>query len=315
MAKFGSKAKAKAKAEEKPEIKEEEGEVEETTELVVTDGRSFDVLASGDSVFTNQLTADMDPEERKAKVREVLSATETMADRLNLVQGELLYEVTKNQYWKDWTFQDDEGEERPFSDFKEYCEGECGISQRKGRYLVSIYEKFVKDLDLPKEILMDLEWSKAKELISIINAENWKDLLDETADMSVRQVKELVASRKPTTEGKPGKEGDVPEVTKPVTFKLAPEQLENVTNALKIAEGMSGSDKRGNQLDLICSDFVGTSAGASGVEGGLAKLDIIIKNVERAFGVKLEVTEVDEERYSELEGEEAEEGEPVAAAT
>ena len=124
--KFGKKrTKPEEKSEVKPEVVEkettEEGTEEETTELVVMDGRSFEVLAAtGDSVFTNALTVGMDPEERKEKVREVLQKAEQFADRLNLVQGELLYEVTNNQYWKDWKFEDKKEETRAFTDFKEY---------------------------------------------------------------------------------------------------------------------------------------------------------------------------------------------------
>jgi len=274
--------------------------VEGGTELVKITGVSSEVLGSeAGGTFLPQLSEDMPLDQRKEVIRTSMKKAILVDDRLGLVQGELLYEVAKNGYWKEWTFTDaSTGEIRNFKTFDEYVEVELDMKRRKAFYLISIYEKFVVELSLPVEILQSLEWSKAKELIPVINAENWTELLDRIKDMSVKQVIEMAAELKGAKAGtRADKE---PTTTVTLSFKLHPEQAENVTNALKVAETMTGSDKPGNQLDLICTDFVAGAVGA-GLEGALGKLDVVIANVERAFGVKLEVKEVDAARFAKSE--------------
>lgn len=291
-----------------------------TTELVVVEGRLVDAFneSMAGGTFVPALRKDMPLAQRKDAVRQVLTATRQVDDRLNLMQGEMLFEVSRNSYWKDWTFTDDSGETRPFANFEEYLNSELDMQRRKAFYLIGIYDKFVVELNLPKEILMSLEWSKAKEVTGVINAENWADIIDKMKTLSVRQLKDWVKALKkpatPATAGAaPGAEGGAapgtegtgttadsePDVSERITFKLTAEQLANVKSALSVAESMGAGDKPGNQLDLICSNFVASAVGV-GVEGALATLDVLIKSIERSFGVSLELKGIDEARYAEL---------------
>lgn len=271
-------------------------------EPVVTTGLSLEIFKEGASHFVPALQKDMPLAERKVAVREVIRQSIQIDDKLQLVNGEMLYEVSKNKYWNEWEFADPKtGETRKFASFDEYCEVELDMKRRKAYYLMSIYEKYVVELKLPNDILKDMEWSKAKELVSVITEDNWPDLIDKIGKMSVPEVKELVRTMKAAgTDGTSGATTPAePDTTVRMAFKLHPDQAENVKAALAIAESMSGSDKPGNQLDLICSDFLASAVG-SGVEGALAKLEVVIKNVERAFGVTLELKGVDEARYAKL---------------
>jgi len=63
---------------------------------------------------------------------------------------------------------------------------------------------------------------------------------------------------------------------------------------------ISGSEKPSHNIDLICTDFL-SSTDAIGVEGALIKLDVAKQSLERAFGVKLEIKEMDEERFAKIE--------------
>jgi len=285
----------------KKEVKEEiVAPVEEKKELVVTKGIGaslFDEVSSG--LFV-PIRDDLPAEQRRDAVREVLRQAVNADEKLSLVKGEMLFEASENAYWKEWTFKpQDEDSERPYASFEEYCENEIGLKKRSGQYLISIYKKFVVELELPKSVLKDMEWAKAKELVSIITAENAADYLDKISGMSLVQVKEFVGAKKRELKGEPGTsaEHEPGEAKKKIMFNLNPDQLENVEGALSIAENLlGGSEDRAKQLDMICAEFKAGTVGM-GVEGALTKLDIIMKDIERAFGVKLDVKELVDDRY------------------
>lgn len=261
-----------------------------TTELILTKGTGLEVWQETNTVFTN-LQTGMSPVERRDTVRQVMATAINVDDRLNLVSGELLYEVIQNKYWKDWDFKS----------FADYCEAELNMRERKAKYLISIYDKFVIELDLPKDILLDLQWSKAKELVSVITEDNWPDLLDGLNEMTVREVKEKVRLLK----GKSAPKDADDDITERLTFNLSKEQADNIRAALAQAGSMSGSDKTGNQLDLICSDFLAGAAG-EGLSGAIERLDHHLNALGRVYGVKIKVEDVDPERYAELfDGEKA----------
>mgnify|MGYP003627560996 CR=1 FL=1 len=264
------------------------------TDLIVSTGRGLEVWKETNTVFTN-LQEGLAPEDRKSQVRQTMAAAIGIDDRLNLVSGELLYEVAMNEYWRDWDF----------DTFAEYCESELNMRDRKAKYLISIYKKFVIELNLPKEILLDLQWSKAKELISVITEDNWPDLISDLNEMSVKEVKYMVKEMKGGDKLEDSSTSSE-DITERVVFNLSKEQAENISTALQLAGTMCGSDKTGNQLDLICSDFLASSAG-EGLSGAIDKLDFHIKSLSRTFGVEIKIETVDSERYSELlESEESE---------
>ena len=94
----------------------------------------------------------------------------------------------------------------------------------------------------------------------------------------------------------PGQEdGDGDDVDKPssLSFKLFPLQKKNVDTALEKAQEISGSDKSGNLLDLICTDYLATNAGVDSVQDMLRKQ-------EKNLGVRL--VAYDEEHKSVIYG-------------
>lgn len=290
-----------------------------TTELVVVSGRAAEVFANAASTFVPALRQGMSLVERRQAVRDVLKQVTTMDDRLNLVAGEMLYEVSENGYYKEWDTVDEvTGLARKFSTFEEYCETEHNLKKSKAHYLKRIYRKFVVELDLPADLLRDLEWSKAKELTDVITKENAVALFDKTKTMSVKQVKDMVAAMRGKPAAAPAAGAEAPaagaeaEVTVPVKFKLKAEQAENLNNALAVAKSMTGSEVPGNNLDLICTDFLAGASGP-GLSGALARLDVIVKNIERAFGVTLQIVGHDADRYAKLAADAAAAGTAPAA--
>jgi len=246
-----------------------------------------------DSVFVPLLKTDLTPAQRRDTVRDVIVQATAVEDRLQLVAGELLYEVHRNTYWKEWTHTDADGLERGYKDLGEYVETELGMKRRKAEYLIAIYAKFCVELDLPLDLLRELEWTKARELVKVITPENAEELLAKVKGMKVLEVKEMVRAMK----GKPAT-GGTEETTEQIILRLYPEQAEIFKAAVKIAEGMSGSEKIGNAVALIAADFVGSAAGST-PDAALVSLGVVVKGIERAYGVELEIKDVDKDRYAD----------------
>lgn len=274
---------------------------------VLASGRALEVFKEAGTMSVPQLSTSMSLEERRTAIRSIAQSTVAVDDKLNLVLGELLYEVSENSYHKVWT-NSETG--KPFETFDEYVQTELGIQKSKAHYLKKIYKVFVVDLDLPVDVLKGLEWSKAILLTDIITKENAAELLGKAKALSVSGVKAMVAGLKgkpapgTSTAGGASPASPADEGKVRMIFQLAPEQAENVRVALKAAETMSASDNPANNLDLICSDFNG-GLSSTGLAGVAANIDRIIKSVERSYGIRLEVKEMDKERYEKLKAAEA----------
>lgn len=267
----------------------------------VVSGKGIEVWTDAASTFVPTLKQDLTPAQRQEAVREVMQQSVKIDDRLNLVHGEMLYEVAENGYYKDWVNPETGNN---YSTFEEYTETELSMKKSKAHYLKKIYRVFVVELDLPLDDLRSLEWSKAKELTEVITKKNAKELLDKISGMSVKDVKELVGAMKgkPSATAAATSSAVAPAAKEEkirIPFVCAPEQADNITAALKIAQSMTGSDVPSNNLDLICTDFQAGAAGG-GLSGVASSLDRIVGDIERAYGVTIKVEGHDKERYDKL---------------
>ena len=278
--------------------------VEPGKQLVITDGRALSVWQGVASTFLPQLTEDLTQEERESRIRDFNRKAFTAQDYIDLAAGETLYEVRENKYWEhyesDFTTEDGSVVTRPFASFDEYAQVELDLKPRKAKYLTSIYEKFVVELQLPGEKLRGMNWSKAKEVIPVINKENADEWLDILQNKSLREIQGMVQAIKKPGGAAPGEGAGNPE-KETFRFQLQTEHAAICNKALEIAKGMGEIESSSDAFHLICTDFVGTSVG-TGTEAALADLDTIIQNVERAFGVVLKVESVDESRYGAATG-------------
>lgn len=215
--------------------------------------------------------------ERQDWVRDYSKKASLAGDRLGLYFGEILYEVKKKEYWKVWKF----------NSFDEYVEKEINICRRKSYYLIQIYEKFVIELECPLDSLLHIPWNKAKELVSVITKENADELLKDLDKKTFDEVKKM----KKKLSGSKSKDTSF----KRMSFSLTDDQFDNVEQALDIAGQMSGSDKTGHLLDMICADFLSSRIAEQelGAKSLLNDINVHIDNLERVFGVKVEVKELD----------------------
>jgi hypothetical protein len=299
-------------------------------EVTTVSGITFSLVGDVGASLPS-LSNDLPPAMRKQAIRSALSITTGVEDRLNLLKGELLHEVSALGYWAEWTLMDPlTGETRPYNSFEEFIESELGIKKRTAQYWMALYRTFVLKLNLPQEVLKTLEWSKAIQLLPVITPDNATELLDLIGVMTVSQVSRMVRNLKsggssmtPADAAAAGSgtvgvvaaaSGDTAPVVTGVSivdtasgkeefhklvFNLTADQLSNVKAGLAAAQTMTGSDKPGAQLDFIFTDFLGGAVGV-GTTGALLKLEAGIANLERAFSVKLRIDSADTDRLASL---------------
>lgn len=210
---------------------------------------------------------NLPPAQRIEAVREAISRLSQLENASHIITAELLTEVKENKYWEIWGYKN----------LNEYIETELGFTAVKGRYLIKVYTKFHKELGLEKEELRRYEWSKLAVISKIATPTNYKNLLQKTKDMSIRELTEYI---------KDMKEEEKTEEFKKIIFKVNEEQLETINVALQEAQKITGSDKGGNLLELICAEFISHRIDNESIYDYLQK---IIKTIEANVGVKLAV--------------------------
>jgi len=269
------------------------------TDNTIVEGASLEIFRqkTGTSLLP-QLREDMTPEVRQETVREIITKTSSVQGMANFILAESIYEVYSKEYWKDWVSSDGE----VYKSFEDYAQDEAGLERRKAYYFKQLYEKYCIELDLgvDSEYLKHLEWSKASALVTVINLGNYQELLNKIKGMSLTEIKNMVREMK-IKDLEPEEGEEKPTITPEkredfvkMKFNMSDSQAETVEMALEIAENLSGSNKEGNLLSLICSDF----AACSPVTPSMArdKLAAMLQNIEENFHVKLQV-ELDPEYY------------------
>jgi len=173
-----------------------------------------------------------------------------------------------------------------YDSFGEFAHAELGIKQAKAYYLVKIFKELRVKLKVPKKVLEEVEWAKAKELAplataGIVTEENVDDWLKKAKKMTVPQLAEDARSAKEElTTGK----GVKPETITRLTFALFDPQYKNVMNALSVAAGVAGSDKKGHQLDMMALEFLSAYDSKTPTHSAMK---IYLKSIERLFGLRL----------------------------
>jgi hypothetical protein len=232
---------------------------------------------------------------RSGIIRENLQRARKTGDRLQLLMGELLWEVKKNEYWKDWEYTENNTPYKYLS-FDQFIDKELDERPRRAAYLIEIYDKFIVELGLPREIIKDIQWSKAIHLTKIVDANNWKQVLDETKNMTQTEIirykrhKLLVAG---LSENPTAAELEALEERINIQFPLTKEQHTLVKDALNLAEKVTGSVSVSHNLSLMASDFIATYSSDTSPEALLAGLRRLVEVAKRVYGADIEIKAVD----------------------
>jgi len=197
------------------------------------------------------------------------------ANASNREIARLLAPVYQRSLWARWGFKN----------FEEYCGADLGLHYRKAIYFVNIWLWYAENVtrdDVTDAVWNEIGWSKAKELVGIITDENADHWIQLARDFSFTQfAEECKRYLRLQKDGDGGSSGSTDEF-KSMSFKLTADQKENVEEALKLAGGLSESEKKGHNLDLMATNFIANNADS------LARdhLDFL-GLIERQYGVSI----------------------------
>ncbi len=179
-----------------------------------------------------------------------------------------------------------------YDNFQQYVENELDFELRKANYFVSMWNYYGVKLAANPEVREKMEtvgWSKAKDLIGVVNPNNVDEWVEICKKNPATRVLELARGALQKMKEDPEGEVDVDDLDNKIekfaskVFKLTDEQLHNVDLALKRAGDSAESDKPGHLLDLVCTNFLAMNAGVDGDEG----LGYLLKSVEANFGIQV----------------------------
>lgn len=192
-----------------------------------------------------------------------------------------------------------------YGSFGEYAEKEVGIRKRSAENLRYAYFWFAITLDLPSQIVDQIKAlgrSKVYQLSGFVTQDTITLWVDRAKDLTFDELKSAIKQAKAVSAGRmaditeldpkgDGKEADPssPALPKPeelhhVSTALYDGQFDTFESAMKRAKGLSGSDKMGHNMELICQDFL-----ANNDFGATAKKDVsgFLLKIERMLGVHL----------------------------
>ena len=200
--------------------------------------------------------------------QEILDAQEQIETGY-LDMARLLTEAYHNDFHEKWKF----------DSFEDYCNKELDIKYRKARYFIDIWDK-VKSLDLPKDKVAALGWTKMKEIATVITEKNAKTWMDKAEKMTSRELAEAakIVRKKDTSEI------DVPSITT-LTLRMTEAEANVILEAIEEAKNLCDSTNAVIAVEMICQDWLT----AKGVTPERTSLKDYITYIEKLYGVKVSV--------------------------
>lgn len=220
-------------------------------------------------VTGNELSGEFDGNGERLR-----SAVLTLRDNIGksyLILAGVLHNIQEESLFLDWGF----------PSFADYVESEVRFQVRKAQYLTAIWRKFIVELELPYKDMERIGWSKAKELLHVVNEKNVAKVIETANDTTVDDLRSAVRSKKGDVAEKMGLDPNDGggEAIERLTITLVGDQIENVGKALDKAKRVSGSDKKNNLIDLVCLDY---NAGDE-----VTDLAVLLHRAERTYGVQI----------------------------
>jgi hypothetical protein len=176
-----------------------------------------------------------------------------------------------------------------FDSWIQYVQEELDIDKRTAQYLVKVQKWLDRMTPQIRDWAKSLGWTKARMIMHVVdksNATEWKHRLD---GKTVKQIQDILdAEKEPSAEpggvggepGDPGVGGETVERTRKRSFALYSEQDELVTKALNKAKEEAQSEREGNLLTLICTDYLANNT-------DIFSRDDYLKMVEKNLGIRI----------------------------
>lgn len=264
------------------------------SDLAVKNGREIGerILNSIDMGFKHLSDSEVKNESGPGiqKVRNSIQTLKQTIDASYLALGGLLYRVKHGRYFNTWGY----------DSFSDYTEEELGFRDRKARYLINIWKKFRVELNVSREDLQGVEWTKAAALKKVANKENVDDLIDEAKDKSVREVKEFVDDVQAEQQAEDLEEEEEEEVKEETgneevekmhrdTFVFYDDQKDIVELAMSIAEEYTDNDREGYLLSMVATEYVASHTGKD------VSMPWLLSRLQDVFDVRFIVLDEEED--------------------
>lgn len=186
-------------------------------------------------------------------------------DRNFLSLARNLHDVFKIRKYMDWGF----------ATYEDYVNTELQFSYRKAKHLTNVWEK-VEELDLDHAKVEEIGWSKAAEIIKVMdkdNADEWLEKARESSFHALEDEVKDVKGRKSRAEGKPTK----------MVLNIDENIYGIMEDAIIEAKRIHDTDDNMIALSQICGEWLLIKS-QTPVK---ATIDDYILFVNRSFGVNL----------------------------
>ena len=228
---------------------------EEVRELEVVQ----EVVPQTDSQLLNQRVAEADeleaggeppfPAPRHEYVVLRLHQLKTSINDSFLEMASLLVEANEQMHW------------RPsgYDSFSDYVESTVGMKYRTARYLMTVHETFIQRLNVPRPMLMEIGWTKLKEIAKVSDADNVNQWL-ETARSNRTSALIQIVRQQATTE----------RVEEYSTLSVGCFEAEKriIQDAIDLSMRETENDRPGHNLSLICAGYAAEARGRANEAAG-----------------------------------------------
>lgn len=165
-----------------------------------------------------------------------------------------------------------------YESFNDYVDNELDMQRRKAQYLVAIAGWFGEQSESVQAWVKQIGWTKARELIGVVdesNADEWRDIAESSSLRELTAaVKEAKSSESTGSATESGTSDD--ERPKAKRFMLFEGQMTNVESALAQAKMNANTEKDGHALDMICTEYLANNGQIGTLQGYLSRIEGII---------------------------------------
>lgn len=212
-------------------------------------------------------TLDLTSEKLLEKVLELRDTV----DETYFEMGGILRKIYDNRLYLDFGY----------DDWKQFIEEKIGYSLRKAQYLMAIWHYFAVQIGDEETIrkIAPLGWSRAKELIGVVEPSNVDEWIKKCHDKTVTEISKMVTD---TLSGGVSHE----KAAKLISFKLYEGQYKNVEEAIAIAESLSGSKIKSENLSLIALEYIANNSTEKAKETEKWREEYL-QGIEETLGIKI----------------------------
>lgn len=215
---------------------------------------------------------------------------QTHADRLRIEIPELMATVDKSyleaaeklsEVWHKGYYSKPYGYEK----FDHYCEAELPWKARSAKYLIDVFDK-ANLLNLPKERITKIGWTKMKEVVAILSKEMAEDVIDEWLtfaenNKTVDVISEVKKHRRRTRTSSSDNTGEGQMVWK---LRMNESEANIITDGLNEAKALCDTTNDVVALEMIVQDWMEMK----GNRPSRATVEDAIQYLENAYGIIVE---------------------------